>query len=216
MCFSLLSVDPSFHTVSFLFNLKHLALFFFFLIQFCCIFHLSEKVFIPPSFIFKKSVYIKYRAETFAFSLSCCLVSVVLGFVIVFQLPCGSDCKESTCNAGDMGYIPRSGRSPGGKQSNPLQYSCLELLMDRGAWRATVHGSHKESDMTEPLSLHWFWQGVQSPFISSFSSVTWHLSLAPFRIISLSLDFSILIVMCLSVVCFVFILLGTTEFLEYF
>ena len=52
----------------------------------------------------------------------------------------GSDGKESACNAGDLGSIPRSGRSPGEVHGNPLQCSCLENLMDRGAWRATVHG----------------------------------------------------------------------------
>ena len=41
---------------------------------------------------------------------------------------------------GDAGWIPGSGRSPGGGHGNPLQYSCLENPMDRGAWRATVHG----------------------------------------------------------------------------
>ena len=48
--------------------------------------------------------------------------------------------KESACNAGDLGLIPGLGRSPGEGNGNPLQYSCLENPMDRGAWRATVHG----------------------------------------------------------------------------
>ena len=48
----------------------------------------------------------------------------------------------------DMGLIPGSGRSPGGGQGNPLQHSCLENPMDRGAWRATVHEVAKESDTT--------------------------------------------------------------------
>ena len=50
--------------------------------------------------------------------------------------------KNPPANAGDegeMGSIPGSGRSPGGEDSNLLQYSCLENPMDRGAWRATVH-----------------------------------------------------------------------------
>ena len=50
--------------------------------------------------------------------------------------------KESACNEGDLGdmcSVPGSGRSPGGGNSNPLQYSCLENPMDRGAWQATVH-----------------------------------------------------------------------------
>ena len=46
-------------------------------------------------------------------------------------------------NAGDMGSIPRSGRSPGEKNGNPLQYSCLGNPMDGGAWWAAVHGDHK-------------------------------------------------------------------------
>ena len=49
----------------------------------------------------------------------------------------------------DTGSIPGVGRSPRGGNGNPLQYSCLENPMDRGAWRATVHGSHKESDTTK-------------------------------------------------------------------
>ena len=57
--------------------------------------------------------------------------------------PGGSDGKESTCNAADLGLIPGLGRSPGERNSNPLQYSCLENSMDRGAWWATVHGVAK-------------------------------------------------------------------------
>ena len=48
--------------------------------------------------------------------------------------------KESVCNAGDLGSIPGLGRSPGEGNGNPLQYSCLENPMDRGAWQAIVHG----------------------------------------------------------------------------
>ena len=54
--------------------------------------------------------------------------------------PGGSEVKESACNVGDLGSIPGSGRSPGEGNGNPLQYSCLENPMDRGAWWATVHG----------------------------------------------------------------------------
>ena len=57
--------------------------------------------------------------------------------------PGGSDGKESACNAGDLGSILGLGRSPGGQHGNPLQYSCLENPLDRGAWRATVHGVAK-------------------------------------------------------------------------
>ena len=66
--------------------------------------------------------------------------------------PGGSDDKESACNAGDLGLIPGSGRSPGEGNGNPLQYSCLENPMDRGAWQATVHGVTKNQDTTERLT----------------------------------------------------------------
>ena len=55
----------------------------------------------------------------------------------------GSDGKESAHSAGDLGLIARLGRSPGKRNGNPLQYSCLENHMDRGAWSATVHGVTK-------------------------------------------------------------------------
>ena len=69
----------------------------------------------------------------------------------VLKFSGGSEGKESTCNAGDMGLISESGRFPGEGHGNPLQYSCLENPMDRGAWRATVPGVTKELDKTERL-----------------------------------------------------------------
>ena len=70
---------------------------------------------------------------------SCILVesSLFLGF------PGGSEVKACARNAGDLGSIPGSGRFPGEGNGNPLQYSCLENPMDRGAWWATVHGVAK-------------------------------------------------------------------------
>ena len=53
--------------------------------------------------------------------------------------PGGTDGKESACNAGDPGWIPGLGRFPGEGNGYPLQYSCLEDSMDRGAWRAAIH-----------------------------------------------------------------------------
>ena len=53
--------------------------------------------------------------------------------------PGGSDGKVSACNAGDLGSIPGWGRSPGERNGNPLQYSCLEKPTG-GAWQATIHG----------------------------------------------------------------------------
>ena len=73
-------------------------------------------------------------------TLSICLVSMhipSLGF------PSGSDSKETADNVEHCGLIPKLGRSPGEGQGNPLQYSCLENSMDRGAWWAPVHGVEK-------------------------------------------------------------------------
>ena len=58
-------------------------------------------------------------------------------------IPGGSDGKEFACNTGGLGSMSRSGRSPGEGNGKPLQYSCLENSMDRGAWRATVQGVTK-------------------------------------------------------------------------
>ena len=59
------------------------------------------------------------------------------------RLPGDSHGEESACNAGDLSSIPGSGRSPGEGNGYPLQCSCLEYPMDRGAWQATVHGVTK-------------------------------------------------------------------------
>ena len=71
----------------------------------------------------------------------------------------------STGDARDVGLISGLGRSPGVGNGNPLQYSCLENPMDRGAWRATAHGVAKKSDTTEQLTLslstHYLRWGLQ-------------------------------------------------------
>ena len=67
--------------------------------------------------------------------------------------PRGSDGKESACNVGNLGSIPGLGRSPGERKGYPLQSSCLENPMDRGAWRGYSPWGHKELDTTERLHL---------------------------------------------------------------
>ena len=58
----------------------------------------------------------------------------ISGLKFSFIIYGGSDSNESACNIGDLGWIPGLGRSPGEVNGNPLQYSCLENPMDRGAW----------------------------------------------------------------------------------
>ena len=65
------------------------------------------------------------------------VIGIVFSWVYVGlrqSFPGGSEVKASPCKVGDLGSIPGSGRSPGEGNGNPLQYSCLENPMDRGAW----------------------------------------------------------------------------------
>ena len=84
------------------------------------------------------------------------LLFLLLVFGLMYGNPCGfpggSVVKNPPAKAGDTGSIPGLGRSPGGGNGNPLQCSCLGTPMDRGAWRATVHGVEKEWDVTERLN----------------------------------------------------------------
>ena len=61
-------------------------------------------------------------------------------YTLVMGFPGGSNGRESVCNAGYLGLITGSGRSPGEGNGHPLQYSCPEKSMDKGTWQATVHG----------------------------------------------------------------------------
>ena len=84
---------------------------------------------------------------------SLCYIAIInMGF------PSGSVGKESACNAGDLGSIPGLGKSPGEGNGNPLQYSCLENSMDRGAWQAIVHriavGHDCETNFHFQLLIH--------------------------------------------------------------
>ena len=86
------------------------------------------------------------------------MIFVHLSFLVVYSLgfPGGSDSKESTCNAGDLGLILGSGRSPGEGSGYPLQYSCLENSMDRGTWWATVYEvaeSQTRQQLTQQMGI---------------------------------------------------------------
>ena len=82
-----------------------------------------------------------------------CLIT--LRQLTVVGFPGSLDGKASAYNAGDLGSIPGSGRSPGDGSGNPLQYLCLENPMDQGAWWATVHGVAKsQTRLSDFISLH--------------------------------------------------------------
>ena len=85
--------------------------------------------------------YLIYVSDSImSIQITSCIQSLFDIHIQVFPIfPGGSVSKESACNAGDLGSIPGSGRDPGEGNGNPLQYSCLENSMDKGAWWTTVH-----------------------------------------------------------------------------
>ena len=97
-----------------------------------------------PHNIFEREPRVKYVLEGICWRPSrwCFCITIYDPLTLVFTLdfPRGSDGKASAYNAGDPGSIPKSGRSPGERNGNPLQYSCLENPTDGGAWWATFHG----------------------------------------------------------------------------
>ena len=72
--------------------------------------------------------------------------------------PGDSDSEVSACNAGDLGSIPGSGRFPGERKGNPLQYSCLGSSMDGEAWWATVHGIAKTQTQLSDFTFTFHFQ----------------------------------------------------------
>ena len=94
-----------------------------------------------------------------------------VGFTAGMGFPGSLDGKASAYNVGDPGSIPGSGTSPGEGNGNPLQYSCLENPMDRGAWWATVHGVAKSWTRLSNFSsnLCWIhWLGLNFLFLWNF------------------------------------------------
>ena len=87
----------------------------------------------------------------------CAQLAYLLWHVSLLGLPPWLSGKEAACSAGargDEGSILGSGRSPGGGHGNPLQYSCLENPMGKGAWQATVHRVPKSQTRLKLLSMH--------------------------------------------------------------
>ena len=94
-------------------------------------------------------------------------------FLFILDFPRGSEVKVSACNAEDLGSIPGSGRSPGEGNGNPLQYSCLENPMDRGAWWATV----QRVTSVLPMNIQdWFPLGLTGLNFQELASSNWHFS----------------------------------------
>ena len=89
------------------------------------------------------------------------------------HFPGGPVVKNPPTNVGDSGSIPGSGRSPKGGQGNPLQYSCLENPLDRGAWQATVHRVTKSWTWQKGLSMHaWRGHGGSVPHALPYASLS--------------------------------------------
>ena len=111
----------------------------------------------------KKSTYIYQQESLYLWNPFSKMYLIHLGF------PGGSEGKESVCNAGDLGSISGSGRSPGEGNGYPLQYSCLENPMDRGAWQVQSVGSQRVRH-SRATNFHFFFP---PPNLSSMD----HLSL---------------------------------------
>ena len=95
----------------------------------------------------KKSIYIESDENSGKI-----VLTYILQPTILQQWPSGKASAHNAWDIRDAGSVPRLGRSPGGGNGNPLQYSYLKNPMDRGAWWATVYAGRNESDTTERLS----------------------------------------------------------------
>ena len=95
------------------------------------------------------------------------IIPICIHPLTLWGFPAGSVVKNPPANAGDIASIPESGRSPGEGNDNPLQCSCLENPMDRGAWWATVHGVEKELVMTYQLNNN----NIKGNFLDMLKSI---------------------------------------------
>ena len=83
--------------------------------------------------------------------------------------------KTLSANAGDTGSIPGLGRSPGGGNGNPIQYSCLGNPMDRGAWRATVHGVPKSWTRLSNFTFTFHFHALEKEMATHSSILAWEI-----------------------------------------
>ena len=109
--------------------------------------------------------------HAFGCSIVCCCYFKTFNFVLGSRSLSGKESASSVGDARDVGSIPGSGKSPGERNCNPLQYSCLENPTDRGMWQATVHGVSKSrtrlSDFTFTFGAAWSGTSVPTLFLSS-------------------------------------------------
>ena len=89
--------------------------------------------------------------------------------------PGGSEVKASARNAGDLGSIPGSGRSPGEGNGNPLQYSCLENSMDGGAWWAAVRGVTKSRTRLSDFTFTFHFHALEKEMTTHSSVLAWRI-----------------------------------------
>ena len=82
---------------------------------------------------------------------------------------------KTDCNVGDLSLIPGSGRSPGEGNGNALQYSCLESPMDRGAWKATVHGVAKSRTQLSNFTLTFYFHALEKEMATHSSILAWRI-----------------------------------------
>ena len=97
------------------------------------------------------------------------VIYLYLGF------PGSSVGKESACNAGDQGLIPGLGRSPGEGNGYPLQYSCLENSMDRGAWKAAVHGVAEGWTRLSDFTFTFHFHALEKEMATHSSVLAWRI-----------------------------------------
>ena len=89
--------------------------------------------------------------------------------------PGGSEVKASACNAGDLGLIPGSGRSPGEGNGNPLQDYCLENPMNRGAWQDTVHGVAKSPTRLSDFTFTFHFHALKQEMATHSGELAWRI-----------------------------------------
>ena len=87
--------------------------------------------------------------------------------------PGGSGGKASACNTGNPASIPRSGRSTGEGNGNPLRYSCLENSSDGGAWWATVHAITKSRTRLNDFTFSFHFHALEKEMATHFSVIAW-------------------------------------------